>query len=77
MINFTEYDRCPGCKKKWINMKKEGSKKFLRIRDGAIICLRCGCLSIPKSWIHAMMAKINSPIILPDDPGAGILKGGK
>jgi len=77
MINFTEYDRCPACKKKWINLVKEIGKKILRTPAGAIVCPKCGCLSIPKSQIPAMMAKIDSPIILPGDPGTGILKGGR
>ena len=73
-IPISEYDRCPACKKKTINLLKEREGKMLMSQDGAFIC-SCGNHYTPKSMVGIMLERASSPIIRPDQIKSNIIQG--
>jgi len=72
-IQLTEFDRCPACKKKLINLQKE-RVGFLRASCGAIVCSKCGCHFFPKSMVEAALRQAKSPILAPTGQDMQLVK---
>ena len=61
---FSVTDECPACKKTVKHMFDE-HKKLIHIGESLIICVRCGCVFMPKSQIKYVLEGAEHRIIDP------------
>ncbi len=64
-IAITDFDRCPACRKKCRTMLEELGNVLIRTKTGEVICIKCGSVFVPKSWITDIVKQAKSPIIQP------------
>lgn len=74
-IRFSEYDRCPGCKKKVANMAAEKMDIVVLI-FGAIVCPKCGSIFMTRETREEMLAESKRKIFFPGSRQEFIKPGG-
>jgi hypothetical protein len=61
-IDYTAYDRCPGCKKKCQNLFPDGAALM---SAGLAICPKCGCGFLPGSMVQKLYGQKDNVIVRP------------
>jgi len=59
---ISQYDKCPSCKKKLVNLIKERNGQVLRLQCNAFLC-SCGNCYFPKSMVAIAVKRSQSPIV--------------
>jgi len=72
-LRYSVTDECPSCKKLVAHMFKEYNK--LVHVGNLIICVRCGCVFLPKSQIKHLLDGNESRIIDPNTIGGQVKLG--
>lgn len=65
-MEYTEFDRCPACNKKVMNMVKSG--KVLTFGVG-VVCNKCGNIFVLKRTLDDLLKRSESMIVLPGQKG--------
>jgi hypothetical protein len=72
-IKITDFDRCPACHKRLVNLLKDRENLLLLAPCGAIIC-SCGCHYEPKALIEAKIKQSHSKIIPADGNAMNLVR---
>ena len=67
-MRFSTTDACPACDKLCKHMASEHDGKIPNVGNLFVICIRCGCLFMPKSQVKYLFDKKESAIIDPSSP---------